>query len=167
MMICKFVEQSSTAGEWSDVNLVWFWHDANPYTAKYALEKLTRILMERDVGDAQHLRYCGMSTTGDHTCSVLLRFEAVIQGRNLYSLCVRASAQRKQLTEEAFLKTARRTLPASPAWWSRFAQWIFCPASMVGTLLRLSSRPGRHQGRSACSRNSGLVLRSQFGRLSW
>lgn len=109
MMISKFVEHSYRADEWSDVSLVWFWHDANPYVAKFALEKLTGILMARDASDAQHLSYSGTSIAGGHTRSLLVRFEAVIQGRNLYSLSIRTSALRKLETEEAFLKTARRT----------------------------------------------------------
>ena len=106
----KCSDTTDEVREWTHTSLVWFWHENNPFCTRYATEKMTGILLKRDAADTEHLSYCGVSTTGDHTRSLRLRFEAVIQGRNLYSLWVGASAPRKWTTEESFLKTARRTL---------------------------------------------------------
>jgi hypothetical protein len=101
-------EPSDLTGEWYDKQECYFWHDEDPLVVKYAIEKMTGTLLTRELADSQNLTYTGSSAgAGDPRC-VSVRLEAVIDERNLYSLKVACSAQRKWTTEQRFFRDANR-----------------------------------------------------------
>jgi len=104
----KFAEPSDLTGEWLDCRELHFWHDQDAFAVKRLIEKMTGALFQRDALDAEHLTYAGTSDTGNRKCGLRLRFEAVIESRNLYALQMESRAPRKWVTEESFLRDVER-----------------------------------------------------------
>jgi len=107
--------------DWTDTRETHFWHERPPFQVKHEIEKLTGILLTRDLNNTARLVYKG-SAHGENSFELELRFEAVLprvpyvmrpptereQFRNLYELRLSASAPVKWGTKEELEEDARR-----------------------------------------------------------
>lgn len=125
----KFIQpDESQSGDWVERRAAYFWDDRLPHQVKFALEKLTHVLLERDPGDTDRLTYSGVSTASGTKRSVQLRFEAVTprrpymfqpwtdpeEYRNQFLLTVVAAAPRKWVKQE----NLRRDLDRAFEFWT-------------------------------------------------
>ena len=103
---------SDLAGEWVHQQQCNFWSHDGAVAIKHAIEKMTGVLLKREDGaavdPAAHLVFRGSSQATGNPVTVRLALEAVIQTRMLYRLEVTDTAPRKWVTEQQFLKEAKR-----------------------------------------------------------
>lgn len=106
--------EETPAGDWMVRRAAYFCDDRPPDEMKFAVEKLSRVLLELDAGTTDRLVFAGVSTASGTRQRVTLRFEAVVpqqagrferaanpaEFRNQYLLQVEASAPRKWVKEE-------------------------------------------------------------------
>lgn len=104
----KFREPSGLTGEWQVTHCTRFWHTSPPANAKFEIEKLTGILLERVKTETQTVAYFADSTLSYHRRQVHLRLEASCPGRRLYEFRIDFEGSRNWLDEDEFLKEARR-----------------------------------------------------------
>lgn len=100
----------SMTGDWTDSRKIWFVHDHAPYDVKFAVEKMTGLLLEREGGTP--LCYAGLKETAGVRVTLRLRFHAVMEGegeyRNLFSLSIDTAAPKKWYQQDGFLEDAVR-----------------------------------------------------------
>lgn len=101
---------------WEQRRQIHFWHEDNPFVVKHLIEQMTGTLLHRDLNDTGRLTYLGTSAAGNCKHSLLLRFEAVIESRNLYSFHIESTAPRQWVSEESLRRDANR---ASDYWSSK------------------------------------------------
>jgi hypothetical protein len=106
-LLGKFAEPTTEAGSWIAHRETLFWHDDGPHAVKYAIEKLTGTLLQRDPHEQHGLVYTGTSGGGDAR-EVSLRFEAVVGHRKLYRLALTLRSPRKWVREDAHLQSVER-----------------------------------------------------------
>ena len=100
--------------EWTYRYHAYFWHSQPPFQVKLEVEKVTHVLLHRDVEETSRLVFEASARILSNTYRVRLRLEAATPARNLYSLSVDAAAPCQWVTESGFRGAADRV----------FAQWI-------------------------------------------
>jgi hypothetical protein len=111
----KFREPTDAVGDWHVVRRACFEHEDAPSAAKYAVEKMTKQLLQREPLDrvAPVLRYAGTSGAGGYPSTVRLELVAVGGGRHLYALTSEGTAPRRWEDEQHFTAMCER----------RFERW--------------------------------------------
>ncbi len=111
----KFKKPTAELGDWHALRSAHFEHDGGPSAVKYAIEKLTVQLLQREPvsASAPALVYSGTSSAGGHPCTVRLTLVAVGRSQYLYELACERSAPKRWEDEARFLAECDR----------RFAHW--------------------------------------------
>ena len=111
----KFSRPTDAVGDWHFSLSACFEHEDAPTAVKYAIEKMTNQLLQREPLDvaAPVLRYAGTSGAGGHPSTVRLELVAIGDGRHLYRLTSESSAPRRWEKELGFTADCER----------RFAHW--------------------------------------------
>lgn len=111
----KFSRPTDAVGDWHFARSACFEHEDAPTAVKYAVEKMTKQLLQREPLDltAPVLRYAGTSGAGGHPCTVRLELVAVSGARHLYRLTHESSAPRRWEKELGFTADCER----------RFVHW--------------------------------------------
>jgi len=111
----KFRRPTDAVGDWHAVHSACFEQEDAPPVTKYAVEKMTRHLLQREpLGiTAPLLRYAGTSSAGGHPRTVRLELVAIGGGRHLYRFTIESSAPRRWEENSRFTADCER----------RFAHW--------------------------------------------
>ena len=111
----KFSRPTDEAGDWHVARSTCFEHANAPTAIKYAIEKMTGQLLQRQPFDitAPVLQYAGTTGAGGHPCTVRLQLVAVAAECHLYRLTSESSVPRRWEEEQRFTSACER----------RFAHW--------------------------------------------
>lgn len=111
----KFSQPTDEVGDWNVTRSTCFEHEDKPAAMKFAIEKMTGQLLQREPLDAEApvLRYAGTSGAGGYPCTVRLELVAVGRGRHLYRFTNEGSAPRRWEKEAQFTAACEH----------RFAHW--------------------------------------------
>ncbi|MEO8059849.1 MAG: hypothetical protein ABI671_16165 [Burkholderiales bacterium] len=111
----KFSRPTDAVGDWHVTLDACFEQEEGPTATKYAIESLTKQLLQREPLDiaAPVLRYCGTSGAGGHPCTVRLELSAIGGASHLYRLTNENSAPRRWEQEQRFTAACEH----------RFAHW--------------------------------------------
>jgi hypothetical protein len=111
----KFTTPTDAVGDWRVVREACFEHEDAPTAMKYAIEKLTIQLLNREPIDiaAPALRYSGTSGASGDPSTVLLELKAVGSGKYLYTLTSVRTTQKRCVDQARFTAECER----------RFAHW--------------------------------------------
>lgn len=111
----KFSRPTEAVGDWHVKRSACFEHGDAPTAMKYAVEKMTKQLLQREPIDLKALVLCyaGTSSAGGHPCTVRLELVAVCGVRYLYRFTNESSAPRRWEEYLHFTTACER----------RFAHW--------------------------------------------
>jgi hypothetical protein len=103
---------------WIQEHSTYFWTSADPFEAKFDMEKTVGLLLERDTTQTSRLTYSGSDNPPFIGRDVQLRFEAALPKGNWYSFRVTAWVPRTWYTESEFRQNADRAF----GFWTRNLQ---------------------------------------------
>jgi len=111
----KFRKPTDEVGDWHVERSACFEHENPPTAMKYAVEKMTRQLLQRAPINiaAPVLCYAGTSSAGGHPCTVRLELVAIGGGHHLYRFTNESSAPKRWEEHRHFTADCER----------RFAHW--------------------------------------------
>lgn len=111
----KFSKPTDEVGDWLFERSVLFDHDNSPTAMKYAVEKATSQLLQREPQGITSpvLRYAGTSGAGGNPSTVRLELVAIDGARHLYRFTSESSAPRRWEESQRFTAECER----------RFAHW--------------------------------------------
>lgn len=106
----KFGKPTVAVGDWQFASSVCFEHELTPTAMKYAIEKMTIQLLQREPQGitATALRYAGTSGAGGNPNTVRLELVAVDGARHLYRLTSERSAPRRWEENRRFTAECER-----------------------------------------------------------
>ena len=111
----KFFEPTDAVGDRQFASSACFEHEHAPTAMKYAIEKMTMQLLQRESqgSNAAALRYAGTSRAGGNPSTVRLELVAIDGARYLHRLTSESSAPRRWEENRCFTADCER----------RFARW--------------------------------------------
>ena len=104
----KFREPSGRTGVWKATHSTRFWHHLAPFEAKFQLEKLTGILLTRDLNDTSSVTYTANELFVSYRRILHIRLEAALPQQRLYSFRIDTEGDRNWLDEEEFIEETQR-----------------------------------------------------------
>ena len=110
-----FCVLTDAVGDWQFASSACFEHEHAPTAMKYAIERMTTQLLQREPQgtNAAALRYAGTSRAGGNPSTVRLELVAIDGARHLYRLTSESSAPRRWEENRRFTADCER----------RFARW--------------------------------------------